>query len=286
MLLCCALLTACGDDVILNADKRITVTLINGEHYSVMGENKLTVERGEKAVFKVTLERGYKIVGAYGDDCDISDDTAFEQTVTFASVLYKTTVRLETAEMSSVPFAIENNKQQGEVLVSSALGQIEDGVYYAEDILTATATPKENFRFVCWSENNYLSDGGEFFDYSATIELNDFESIDRLYANFKSIVDTGNTIIYRMPDGREIEQDVTQLLAHHVRVNTYTAVDLRLLFGRYAADDLLNAVDRALGLYNYYPEKWQGLMDRAMRTDFSWNSSAKEYIAMYNELIG
>lgn len=57
-------------------------------------------------------------------------------------------------------------------------------------------------------------------------------------------------------------------------------------FARYAADDLLNAVDRALGLYNGFPEKWQGLIDRAMRTDFSWGSSAKEYIAMYNELIG
>ena len=57
-------------------------------------------------------------------------------------------------------------------------------------------------------------------------------------------------------------------------------------FGRYAADDLLNAVNRALGLYNYYPEKWQGLIDRAMRTDFSWNSSAKEYITMYDRLMG
>ncbi|MDE5562739.1 MAG: leucine-rich repeat protein [Clostridiales bacterium] len=229
LLLCCALLAACSDDVILNADKCISVTLINGEHYSVVGENKRTVERGEKVVFKVTLERGYKIIGAYGDDCDISDDTSFEQTVTFASVLYKATVRLETEEMSSVPFAIENNKQQGEVLVSSVLGQIEDGVYYAEDILTATATPKENYRFVCWSENNYLNDGGEFFDYSETIQLNDFESINTLYANYKSIVDTGNTIIYCLLDGREIEQDVTQLLAHHARANTYTAVDFRLL---------------------------------------------------------
>lgn len=56
-------------------------------------------------------------------------------------------------------------------------------------------------------------------------------------------------------------------------------------FARYAVDDLLNAVDRALGLYNGFPEKWQALVDRAMCTDFSWASSAKEYIAMYNELM-
>ncbi|MCH5165223.1 MAG: glycogen synthase GlgA [Clostridiales bacterium] len=57
-------------------------------------------------------------------------------------------------------------------------------------------------------------------------------------------------------------------------------------FSRYAADDLLNAVDRALGLYTSFPEKWQSLVDRAMRTDFSWSASAKEYIAMYKQLIG
>ena len=57
-------------------------------------------------------------------------------------------------------------------------------------------------------------------------------------------------------------------------------------FSRYDAGDLLNAIDRALGLYNSFPEKWTGLVDRAMRTDFSWNASAKEYIALYNALIG
>ncbi|MCH5153593.1 MAG: glycogen synthase GlgA [Clostridiales bacterium] len=56
-------------------------------------------------------------------------------------------------------------------------------------------------------------------------------------------------------------------------------------FSRYAADDLVNAVNRALGLYNGFPEKWASLVDRAMRTDFSWGASAKEYIAMYNRLF-
>ncbi|MCH5160743.1 MAG: glycogen synthase GlgA [Clostridiales bacterium] len=55
-------------------------------------------------------------------------------------------------------------------------------------------------------------------------------------------------------------------------------------FAHYSVADLLNAVDRALGLYNGFPEKWRALVDRAMRTDFSWNASAKEYIAMYKGL--
>ena len=56
-------------------------------------------------------------------------------------------------------------------------------------------------------------------------------------------------------------------------------------FARYAADDMVGAIDRALGLYFDYHDKWEGLTDRAMRTDFSWNKSAKEYVKFYNELL-
>ncbi|MCH5351340.1 MAG: glycogen synthase GlgA [Clostridiales bacterium] len=56
-------------------------------------------------------------------------------------------------------------------------------------------------------------------------------------------------------------------------------------FAKYEPHDLINAVDRALGLYNGFKNKWVLLVDRAMRTDFSWAASAKEYIAMYNELL-
>ncbi len=56
-------------------------------------------------------------------------------------------------------------------------------------------------------------------------------------------------------------------------------------FARYAADDMVNAIDRALGLYFDYHDKWEGLMDRAMRTDFSWDKSAKEYVRFYNQLL-
>ncbi|MBD5132339.1 MAG: glycogen synthase [Clostridiales bacterium] len=54
-------------------------------------------------------------------------------------------------------------------------------------------------------------------------------------------------------------------------------------FARHAADDLIGAIDRAVGLYNDYKDKWAGLVDRAMRTDFSWSISANKYVAFYNE---
>lgn len=56
-------------------------------------------------------------------------------------------------------------------------------------------------------------------------------------------------------------------------------------FARYAADDLINAVDRAIGLYRDYNDKWKGLVVRAMRTDYSWSASASEYVKLYNELL-
>ncbi len=56
------------------------------------------------------------------------------------------------------------------------------------------------------------------------------------------------------------------------------------VFARYAADDLLNAVNRATGLYRDYHDLWLGLVDRAAHSDFSWNSSAKQYIDFYNEI--
>lgn len=57
-------------------------------------------------------------------------------------------------------------------------------------------------------------------------------------------------------------------------------------FATYNADDMMHALDRALGLYRDYPEVWHDLMRRIIEVDFSWARSAKEYIRMYDMLIG
>ena len=56
-------------------------------------------------------------------------------------------------------------------------------------------------------------------------------------------------------------------------------------FYSYNAGDMLHAVDRAVGLYRDYRDKWDGLVRRGMETDFSWTVSAREYIKFYNELF-
>ena len=50
------------------------------------------------------------------------------------------------------------------------------------------------------------------------------------------------------------------------------------------ADALLGAVQRAVALY---PEKasWRQVMQQAMTRDFSWEASARQYLALYRELV-
>jgi starch synthase len=54
-------------------------------------------------------------------------------------------------------------------------------------------------------------------------------------------------------------------------------------FQSYNAHDMLGAIKRAADDYKD-PKRWNALVDRAMKADFSWNNSAKYYIGLYEEL--
>lgn len=54
-------------------------------------------------------------------------------------------------------------------------------------------------------------------------------------------------------------------------------------FATYNAYDMLGAIDRAIAVY-HDKEKWALCMDNAMKSDFSWKKSAKEYLKIYKEL--
>ncbi len=56
-----------------------------------------------------------------------------------------------------------------------------------------------------------------------------------------------------------------------------------ITFVTYNAHDMLDAIRRALAIYSD-SGKWTALTERAMSMDFSWNASAKTYLAMYEEL--
>jgi starch synthase len=54
-------------------------------------------------------------------------------------------------------------------------------------------------------------------------------------------------------------------------------------FDHYTVDGLLWAVDRALEAYRI-PERWNRLRRAAMAKDFSWESSAREYLRLFESL--
>ncbi len=54
-------------------------------------------------------------------------------------------------------------------------------------------------------------------------------------------------------------------------------------FSNFNAHELLFVVKDALAVYRNR-EEWDGLVRRAMKTDFSWNASAKEYLRTYLQL--
>ena len=57
-----------------------------------------------------------------------------------------------------------------------------------------------------------------------------------------------------------------------------------IVFGPYAAPDLLAAVQRAIDLFRH-KTIWTRLMKNAMSTDFSWDRSAHEYLNLYRRLL-
>lgn len=207
----------------------VIATVLNGEHYSVNGANSVELSYGDNACFEIVLERGYRIIGTFGDKCEYSDNASFLQTVTFEKVEYNVTARLLLEEIETHAFAAEYDEERGGVRLESALGSAETERYYENDILNISAEPNEGFRFFCWSTGNYLSQGGEFLSYDTLLVDFDFKASPHIFANFKNILNTQNTLTYKFDAGVEIEQDCSALIARHPRANTYTKADIRAL---------------------------------------------------------
>jgi starch synthase len=56
-------------------------------------------------------------------------------------------------------------------------------------------------------------------------------------------------------------------------------------FKPYQAQELFSAIKRAVDMYRLKPELWKRLVERAMRSDFSWERSAGEYVEIYRKAI-
>jgi starch synthase len=57
------------------------------------------------------------------------------------------------------------------------------------------------------------------------------------------------------------------------------------LFGPPTAEEIHGALDRALNIWYRNPDSWQQLMLTGMKTDFSWNHPADEYLKIYTSPV-
>jgi starch synthase len=55
-------------------------------------------------------------------------------------------------------------------------------------------------------------------------------------------------------------------------------------FAHYNAHDMLFCIDRALDVYNNYPDQWEKIVKSAFRSHFSWKNSAQEYLKVYRHI--
>lgn len=68
--------------------------------------------------------------------------------------------------------------------------------------------------------------------------------------------------------------------------NQFTDEGNGFSFTNYNAHEMLYVIEQAVGLYRFQPKKWKQIAQKAMKLDYSWDASSKEYIALYKSLIG
>lgn len=71
-----------------------------------------------------------------------------------------------------------------------------------------------------------------------------------------------------------------------VSYNEYENTGDGFSFANYNAHDMLHVIKYALDVFENHKDRWQEMMQRAMRHDFSWKASAKEYEKLYDMLLG
>lgn len=66
--------------------------------------------------------------------------------------------------------------------------------------------------------------------------------------------------------------------------NEYENKGTGFSFADYNAHDMLHVIKYANDVFKNHRDRWQEMMERAMREDFSWNASARKYEKLYDKL--
>ena len=93
-------------------------------------------------------------------------------------------------------------------------------------------------------------------------------------------IDAGVPVILAGGDQQNAAVALGVLKAGRAEANTGTGFS----FANYNAHEMLDTIKRAEEVYYEDKEAWNGLVERAMTADFSWNNSARQYEAMYDSL--
>lgn len=67
--------------------------------------------------------------------------------------------------------------------------------------------------------------------------------------------------------------------------NEYDGTGTGYSFANYNAHEMMSIINYAKGTYYNNRKAWNVMVERAMRKDYSWNASAREYEALYNSLL-
>ena len=70
-----------------------------------------------------------------------------------------------------------------------------------------------------------------------------------------------------------------------IAYNQYEDAGDGFSFANYNAHELLFTIKHALDIYFNHRGSWEGIIQRAMKKDFSWKASAQEYVRLYEGLI-
>lgn len=57
------------------------------------------------------------------------------------------------------------------------------------------------------------------------------------------------------------------------------------LFDKYGSEELEETVQKAIDIWQNHQDKYQKMVENAIKTDFSWEKSAKEYLMLYEKLL-
>lgn len=68
--------------------------------------------------------------------------------------------------------------------------------------------------------------------------------------------------------------------------NEYENKGTGFSFSEYNAHDMLHVIKYANDVFTNHKDRWKDMMVRAMKKDFSWDASAREYEKLYDKLIG